>query len=102
MKVLTANSLIDGDAVWFADDRSWSGTIDAAEIAHDEAGEARLAEIAAAAIARCEVVDVNIIDVQLVDGGIEPVRLREKIRAAGPTVRLDLGKQAELPVARAA
>ena len=26
-----------------------------------------------------------------------PVRLREVIRAKGPTVRLDLGKQAERP-----
>ncbi|TIW67209.1 MAG: DUF2849 domain-containing protein, partial [Mesorhizobium sp.] len=25
---------------------------------------------------------------------VEPVRLREKIRAAGPTIREDLGKQA--------
>ena len=37
---------------------------------------------------------MNLIDVQLVDGAIRPTRLREQIRAAGPTNRNDLGKQA--------
>jgi hypothetical protein len=40
------------------------------------------------------VVDVNLIDVEVVDGEIVPQRLRERIRAAGPTNRVDLGKQA--------
>jgi hypothetical protein len=40
------------------------------------------------------VLDVDIIDVELVDGAIVPIRLRERIRAAGPTNRADLGKQA--------
>jgi hypothetical protein len=47
------------------------------------------------------VVDVNLIDVTVVDGLVEPVRLREKIRAAGPTIRTDLGKQASLEAIRA-
>ncbi len=42
-------------------------------------------------------VDVKLIDVDLVDGAIVPVRLRERIRAAGPTNRTDLGKQARPP-----
>jgi hypothetical protein len=42
------------------------------------------------------VVDVNLIDVEFIDGGIHPTRLRERIRAAGPTIRTDLGKQARL------
>jgi hypothetical protein len=40
------------------------------------------------------VVDVNLIDVEIVDGSVRPLRLRERIRAAGPTTRNDLGKQA--------
>ncbi|TIX08984.1 MAG: DUF2849 domain-containing protein, partial [Mesorhizobium sp.] len=45
---------------------------------------------------------VNLIDVTVVDGLVEPVRLREKIRAAGPTIREDLGKQASPQPVRAA
>ncbi|TIY02808.1 MAG: DUF2849 domain-containing protein, partial [Mesorhizobium sp.] len=49
-----------------------------------------------------EVVDVNLIDVTVANGVVEPVRLREKMRAAGPTNRNDLGKQARPVAARAA
>lgn len=93
MKVLTANRLTDGIAVWYADG-GWADTVGHADIAHDKAAEDRLEAIGAAAHASNEVVDVNLIDVGVVDGVVEPVRLREKIRAAGPTIRHDLGKQA--------
>ncbi|PTE08305.1 DUF2849 domain-containing protein [Mesorhizobium helmanticense] len=93
MKVLTANRLTDGIAVWYADG-GWADTVDHADIAHDKAAEDRLEAIGAAAHASNEVVDVNLIDVSVVNGVVEPVRLREKIRAAGPTIRHDLGKQA--------
>ena len=45
-----------------------------------------------------KIVDVALIDVALEHGAYQPIRLRERIRAAGPTNRLDLGKQAELNV----
>ena len=53
-------------------------------------------------VLRNEVVDVDLIDVQLVDGDIRPLRLREQIRASGPTNRNDLGKQARPTVPQAA
>ncbi|HEY4191551.1 MAG TPA: DUF2849 domain-containing protein [Mesorhizobium sp.] len=93
MKVLTANRLIDGEAVWYADG-VWVEAIDAAEIAGDKAGEERLDEAGKAASAANLVVDVNLIDVEMLDGSIHPTRLRERIRAKGPTIRNDLGKQA--------
>ena len=93
MKVLTANRLSDGIAVWYANG-GWAETVGNADIAQDKAAEDRLEAIGAAAGANNEVVDVNLIDVEVVDGLVEPVRLREKIRAAGPTIRTDLGKQA--------
>lgn len=102
MKVLTANRLFDGEAVWLAADNSWAETLQAAYIALDAAGEERLTAHGKASTARNEVVDVELIDVRLVDGAIVPVRLRERIRAAGPTVRADLGKQARAPLALAA
>lgn len=94
MKILTANRLADGEAVWFSKDQRWSETIVDAEIAADKEAEARLESIGKAAYANNQVVDVDLIDVQLVDGAIKPQRLREQIRAAGPTNRTDLGKQA--------
>ncbi|MEW9837077.1 DUF2849 domain-containing protein [Mesorhizobium marinum] len=94
MKILTANRLTDGEAVWLARDGIWAEGIEDAETAGDKDGEARLEAIGKAASEANQVVDVNLIDVELLDGGIVPLRLRERIRAAGPTNRADLGKQA--------
>jgi len=94
MKVLTANRLIDGEAVWYGSDQEWHETIDYAEVAHDKEAEERLERVGKDAFARNEVVDVDLIDVQLLEGEIRPLRLRERIRATGPTNRTDLGKQA--------
>ena len=102
MKILTANRLTDGEAVWYAADQTWAETIETAEIARDKDGEARLEAIGQAAARDNLVVDVALIDVELVDGAIEPTRLREKIRASGPTNRTDLGKQARPGISRAA
>jgi hypothetical protein len=101
MKVLTANRLIDGEAVWFAGG-IWVETIGPADVVGDKDGEARLEAIGKAAYENNEVVDVNLIDVDVVDGRIVPQRLRERIRAAGPTNRVDLGKQARPGENRAA
>ena len=102
MKILTANRLIDGEAVWLAADHSWATDIDAAEIAQDKATEEKLERAGKAAFLKNEVVDVNLVDITLVNGAIHPTRLRERIRAAGPTNRIDLGKQARTPAAVAA
>jgi hypothetical protein len=102
MKVLTANRLLDGEAVWYATDHSWSETITGAQVSHDKTDEERLAAIGKAAFLDNRVVDVDLIDVDIVDGEIVPHRLRERIRAAGPTNRHDLGKQARPVIFRAA
>jgi hypothetical protein len=101
MKVLTANRLADGEAVWYANG-GWAEIIDNADLAHDKTAEDLLEAIGATASANNEVVDVNLIDVTVANGVVVPVRLREKIRAAGPTNRNDLGKQARPEAARAA
>lgn len=94
MKVLTANRLSDGEAVWFGSDQIWHETIDYAEIAQDKDAADRLEGLGKQAFSRNEVIDVDLIDVALLEGEIRPLRLRERIRAAGPTNRTDLGKQA--------
>ena len=102
MKILTANRLIDGEAVWYSNNRFWAETINGADIAGDKEAEDRLQAIGDAALANNEVVDVNLIDVEIIDGEIVPTRLRERIRGAGPTNRVDLGKQARPQPVRAA
>ncbi len=102
MKILTANRLTDGEAVWYATDHSWAETIERSEIAADKDAEARLEAIGKGAHDDNLVVDVNLIDVELVDGVPVPTRLRERIRAAGPSNRNDLGKQARPELVRAA
>lgn len=101
MKILTANRLTDGEAVWYSSAKGWAETIDGAEIARDKSSEDRLELIGKAALNNNEVVDVNLIDVNLAGDTIHPIRLRERIRAAGPTNRLDLGKQARPAVSQA-
>jgi len=102
MKVLTANRLIDGEVVWFGTGEAWIELIDGARIARDKIAEEALQMIGKAALAANLVVDVDLIDVELQGHRIVPTRLRERIRAAGPTNHLHHGKQARpdfVPVA---
>jgi Protein of unknown function (DUF2849) len=85
MKVLTANTLSDGIAVWYSGSH-WSLSALEAEVATDAAAENRLTAIGALAYANNEVVDVNLVDVVLKDGKPHLTRLRERIRADGPTI----------------
>jgi hypothetical protein len=85
MKVLTANRLTDGEAVWYCG-TEWSRSIELALIAGDAESQSRLATIGALAYANNEVIDVNLIDVTIVGDKPMPVRLRERIRADGPTI----------------
>jgi hypothetical protein len=98
MKVLTANRLTDGEAVWLAADHSWAETLDEAEVARNAEAEEKLSELGKASYLRNEVVDVDLIDVEIVAGKIVPTRLRERIRAAGPTIHPNIGKQARAAV----
>jgi hypothetical protein len=95
LKVLTANRLDDGIAVWLGADGIWHEAIDEAFVARHEEAVAGLADAEKVAQFDNQVVDVNIIDVEERDGHLHALRLRERIRAAGPTVRVDLGKQVE-------
>lgn len=92
MKVLTANRLRDGESVWWSADGRWAATIAGAETVADKAGEARLEAVGQAGIKDNLVVDVNLIDVELEDGVLRPTRLRERIRAKGPTTHPEFNK----------
>lgn len=94
MKLLAANRLTDGEAVWLGPDGRWVESIEQGEIVRDREGEERLERIGHEAVARNEVVGIELVEVDLFDGRIRPLRLRERIRAAGPSIHPDLGKQA--------
>ncbi|QFT65471.1 hypothetical protein FIU93_01685 [Labrenzia sp. THAF35] len=95
MKVITANRLLNGDVVWLAENGSWVERITLAKVYDGkEAVAAALAE-GLEAEKNQKVVGVYEMDVTVEEGVIVPVRLREKIRAAGPTTHPELGKQAQ-------
>ncbi|HEV7415290.1 DUF2849 domain-containing protein [Tianweitania sediminis] len=94
MKILTANRLVDGEVVWLAPDGSWATELQSAEVVQTPEDEARLQAAGKHALAASLVVDVNLVEVSIADGTIRPNRLREQIRALGPTTHPSLGKQA--------
>ncbi|HMB47611.1 MAG TPA: DUF2849 domain-containing protein [Afifellaceae bacterium] len=95
-KVLTANRLVDGEAVWFGENGRWIETLDGSQVADSLDQVEALEAIAARDVAANLVVDVALIDVRRAEGALWPVRLRERIRAIGPTFRTDLGKQSKI------
>jgi hypothetical protein len=93
--VITANRLADGVVVFQSADRSWSEDFNRAAVLAD-------AQATAEALARARedeasnlIVDAYAVPVDERNGHFAPKALREAIRAAGPTIRRDLGKQAE-------
>jgi hypothetical protein len=85
-KVLTANRLSDGIAVWLDASGQWSEDLQSALVARHAEAEASLEEIGKRDFSANKVVDVNIVDVSEENGQLWPIRLRERIRAAGPTM----------------
>jgi hypothetical protein len=94
-RVVIANRLRDGIVVFLGSEGRWVERVEACSPAADADGAAKLLELARQAEAAQEIVDPNLIDVEQRDGVFEPIKMREAIRAKGPTVRRDLGKQAE-------
>ncbi len=93
--VVTANRLADGVVVFQTAEAGWSEDFNrAAVLPNAEATKAALAR-AADDMTRNLVVDAYPFPVEARNGHVVPKALREAIRAAGPTVRRDLGKQAE-------
>jgi hypothetical protein len=93
-EVITANRLIDGTVI-FQNEAGW--VEDFARAAVYETAEASKAALALAKQdeARDIVVDAYPIVVEMRGGHYAPKALREFIRASGPTIRPDLGKQAQ-------
>ncbi|MDE0852309.1 DUF2849 domain-containing protein [Yoonia sp.] len=92
-KVITANALLDGDAIWFTWDSTWTGDISQAELLEDEAhADLRLLEAQAQ---KDKIAGAYMADVKVGENGPEPVHFREAFRTRGPS-NYHHGKQAEV------
>jgi len=83
--VVTANRLTDGIVVYLALDGSWVEDIARARIASTENETKALEDVAAKDVKARKVVAVYPMEVALVDGAVDPLSVREKIRASHRT-----------------
>ena len=93
-QAVTANRLIDGEVVYFTSTGDWSENLTDAVVADGKEACATLFAHAEPAVAAQLVVEPYLFEIANEDGTLVPASVREKIRMAGPTIRLDLGKQA--------
>lgn len=98
-KAITGNRLRDGEVVFLASPAvdgvaSWVERLDDAALLGTADAEAALAAASGWAARERYAVDIYAFDVRVSGDVRDPVKARERIRALGPTVRLDLGKQA--------
>jgi hypothetical protein len=93
-QILLASHLADGE-VLFLGKEGWERDHAKACVARDREEASALETFGKAEIAANRVVDVYLADVEIgADGVPTPLHYREKMRIKGPSVRLDLGKQA--------
>ncbi len=94
-QVMTANRLRDGDAVFLTRAGIWSEKIDDAALVQEPQATAALEARAAEDVTSNAITGQYLIDAERIDGKIRATLTRERIRTLGPSVRKDLGKQAE-------
>ena len=91
-KVVTANALLEGDAVWLTEDDRWSRDMAEAELLTDEAhADLRLIE---AQLRQGEIAGAYLADAKPTANGPAPTHFREEFRTRGPSNYFH-GKQTE-------
>jgi len=93
LQMLTANRLRDGDVLYRKGD-GWVLTLAEGDVYPDQASADAALAAATAEVPRNAFVAPYLFEVREVNGKIVPVKEREIIRAAGPTVHPHTGKQA--------
>jgi sulfite reductase (NADPH) hemoprotein beta-component len=97
LQVMSANRLRDGAVVFLGPQGVWVESLDEALVCVDEqALESSLAQAKADERANL-VLDLAAFEIVQSSKGIRAAHLRDAIRAAGPTVHRDHGKQALRP-----
>ncbi len=90
-KIATGNRLRDGAVIYLNRSGSWSTEVSEARVAANAEEEAEIKATLDAAVKNNFLIDAAIIEVRAADKA--PARLREQIRAIGPTVRPDLARR---------
>ena len=93
-QVISANRLGDGIVVYMRAGGDWAEGISQARVVDGEEQVEAALDLASGAVASNFIVEPYLIDVDDSGGERRPTRYRELIRALGPTVRRDIGKQA--------
>jgi len=93
-RMITANRLSDGVVVFQDVHGAWIEDFNHAALLSEEGALPAALARAQQSAANNEVVEPYAIDLESRAGHFTPKALREAIRASGPTVRRDLGKQA--------
>ena len=95
-EMITANRLGDGLVVFLDADGGWTEDFHRGAVLDRRGRRRRQASRRAEAAAAANlVVEPYAIELEMRAGHLAPKALRERIRATGPTVRPDLGKQAQ-------
>ncbi len=94
-QLVTANRLRDGIAVFMTRAGDWSEEIDEAVLALEPEAAAALETRAREDERKTIVTGSYLVDAERLNGRVRAAHIRERMRALGPTVRMDLGKQAE-------
>lgn len=89
-KILTANALRDGAVVFFTRAGGWTSDVNDAVLALEDQAAAALEGHGRSAEAANTVTGAYLVDAIRTGPSTLPVHIRERIRAAGPTVRPDL------------
>ena len=95
IKVLSGNDLLTGDVTWWTGS-GWSKAVNDAAPVRDDA-----TVIAASEQTAGRVVGAYVVDATRDADGVRPSHIKERIRALGPTVRLDLSLRPDDPAASA-
>ncbi len=96
MKILTGNDLASGAVTWW-DGQGWSLHVDDAVDVGDAGADAEA--ILARESAAQRVNAAYAIDAEATPEGVRPGHIKERIRALGPTVRMDLSLKPADPAA---
>ena len=90
MEILAANELTSGAAVYLDNHGEWQGSLQSARLFGKDETAVRDAAIAATK-ATGRIVGVEIEEVEDLGGQVVPKRMRERIRAQGPTTMASNG-----------
>ena len=94
-QLVTANRLRDGVVVFLTRSGQWSEAIDEAALALEPEAAAALEARAQADEKSTLITGHYLVDAERLEGRVRATHIRERMRALGPTVRADLGKQAD-------